>query len=140
MVRRWGISHGDSEQGTQLAVGAVAWSWQSVSSGNTHLALGAEARTLRTVASGNTQLVADAEVGSWWSDASGITQLATGAEVRTWESDAGRITKKHDARPRLSHGSSPRSDGTLDPCLGRMRSLSRLRTSLPVRVSPLGWT
>ncbi|HHJ2512903.1 TPA: hypothetical protein ACQGQZ_006758, partial [Pseudomonas aeruginosa] len=89
-------------------------------------------------ASGTTQLVDGTEFDPWQSVASGNTQFATGAEVRTWQSDAGRITKKHDARPRLSHGSSPRSDGTLDPCLGRMRSLSRLRTSFPVRVSPFG--
>ncbi len=42
MVRRWGISHGDSEQGTQLAVGAEVSSWWSGSSGNTHLAVGAD--------------------------------------------------------------------------------------------------
>ncbi|CDO79397.1 hypothetical protein PSE305_02695 [Pseudomonas aeruginosa] len=27
MVRRWGISHGDSEQGTQFAAGAEARTW-----------------------------------------------------------------------------------------------------------------
>ncbi|WP_311055802.1 hypothetical protein [Pseudomonas aeruginosa] len=43
MVRRWGISHGDSEQGTQLAAGAVAWSWQSGAARTTQLAAGAVA-------------------------------------------------------------------------------------------------
>ncbi len=140
MVRRWGISAGDSEQGSQFAAGAEVRTWRSDSGRITQFAAGAEVRTWRSVASGNTQLAAGAGVGPWWSVASGNTQLALGAEARTWWSDSGRNTKKHDARPRLSHGSSPRSDGTLDPCLGRMRSLSRLRTSLPVRVSPLGWT
>ncbi|ALP58453.1 hypothetical protein CJU13_27685 [Pseudomonas aeruginosa] len=42
MVRRWGISHGDSEQGTQLAVGAEVDPWWSDSSGITQLAVGAE--------------------------------------------------------------------------------------------------
>ncbi|WP_228494801.1 hypothetical protein, partial [Pseudomonas aeruginosa] len=112
--------------------------WQSVASGNTQLAAGAEVGSWLSVAGRNTQLTAGAEVDPWQSVASGNTQLALGAEARSWRSDSGRNTKKHDARPRLSHGSSPRSDGTLDPCLGRMRSLSRLRTSFPVRVSPFG--
>ncbi|MGU1384088.1 hypothetical protein ACSEQ0_17905 [Pseudomonas aeruginosa] len=42
MVRRWGISHGDSEQGTQLAVGAEVSSWWGGSSGTTQFAVGAE--------------------------------------------------------------------------------------------------
>ncbi|MBI8361423.1 hypothetical protein DZ890_015595 [Pseudomonas aeruginosa] len=45
MVRRWGISHGDSEQGTQLAAGAEVSSWRSDSGRITQFAAGAEART-----------------------------------------------------------------------------------------------
>ena len=65
MVRRWGISHGDSEQGTQLAVGAEARTWQSVAGRNTQFAVGAEARTWQSVAGRNTQFAAGAEVSSW---------------------------------------------------------------------------
>ncbi|MCJ1944212.1 hypothetical protein, partial [Pseudomonas aeruginosa] len=62
MVRRWGISHGDSEQGTQFAGGAEGDPWQSVSSGNTHLALGAEVVPWQSVAGRNTQFAVGAEV------------------------------------------------------------------------------
>ncbi|HCG1311788.1 TPA: hypothetical protein ACJ5RR_005542 [Pseudomonas aeruginosa] len=42
MVRRWGISHGESEQGTQLAVGAEARTWRSDAGRITQFAAGAE--------------------------------------------------------------------------------------------------
>ncbi|HBO1919235.1 hypothetical protein [Pseudomonas aeruginosa] len=45
MARRWGISPGDSEQGTQFAVGAEVVPWQSVAGRNTQFAAGAEVRT-----------------------------------------------------------------------------------------------
>ncbi|MBP8387713.1 hypothetical protein, partial [Pseudomonas aeruginosa] len=65
MVRRWGISPGDSEQGTQFAAGAEVRTWRSDSGRITQFAAGAAVRT-------------------WRSDSGRITQLASGAAVRTW--------------------------------------------------------
>ncbi|HHK0141088.1 TPA: hypothetical protein ACQQG3_005643 [Pseudomonas aeruginosa] len=83
MVRRWGISAGDSEQGSQFAAGAEVRTWRSDSGRITQLAAGAEVRTWRSDSGRITQLAAGAEVVPWQSVAGRNTQFAAGAEVRT---------------------------------------------------------
>ncbi|MGG6870184.1 UNVERIFIED_CONTAM: hypothetical protein P3C96_14790 [Pseudomonas aeruginosa] len=62
MVRRWGISAGDSEQGSQLAAGAEVRTWRSDSGRITQFAVGAEVVPWQSVAGRNTQFAAGAEV------------------------------------------------------------------------------